>query len=112
MQKTVEEEEPKGGPKRDTPYIGPIHEAPQYTLADCVVTGYRINYNDSYAALRSLFTLHNETVNIWSHLLGALLFFALLICLDLSPVTLVTPPSDWCSLLNSTDGGNCSGLDG
>ena len=53
MQKT--DDTNKCGPKRDTPYIGPIHEAPQYALAECVVTGYRINYNDSYAALRSLF---------------------------------------------------------
>jgi hypothetical protein len=79
-----------------------------------VVTGYRVNYNDSFKALRSLFQLHNETVNIWSHLLGALLFIALLIGLDLQPVTLVTGPSDWCSLLsqdNSTDMGTCSGLE-
>ena len=81
MQKT--DDTNKSGPKRDTPYIGPIHEAPQYALAECVVTGYRINYNDSYAALRSLFQLHNETVNIWSHLLGAILFAMLLVGLDL-----------------------------
>ena len=52
MQKTVDD---KYGPKRDTPYIGPIHEAPQYALAKCVVTGYRINYNNNMMALRSLF---------------------------------------------------------
>ena len=36
--------------------------------------GYRINFSNYRLARLSLFQLHNETVNVWSHLLGALLF--------------------------------------
>lgn len=43
-----------------------------------VHTGYRIgmSFKD---ALSSLFTLHNETFNVWSHLLGTAMFVALLL---------------------------------
>ncbi len=34
--------------------------------------GYRINFNSTYKVAKSLFMLHNESVNIWTHLLGAL----------------------------------------
>ncbi|KAM4067063.1 integral membrane protein [Hirsutella rhossiliensis] len=38
-----------------------------------ILSGYRSATRGSYAhALRSLFYLHNESVNIWSHLVGAL----------------------------------------
>lgn len=40
--------------------------------------GYLINCNSKLKALKSLFYLHNETVNIWSHLLGAIFFFCLI----------------------------------
>jgi adiponectin receptor len=39
-----------------------------------IETGYRIGYDTNYKAFMSLFELHNETGNVWSHLLGALLF--------------------------------------
>ncbi len=39
-------------------------------------TGYRVN-NSFSDALWSLFAIHNETINIWTHLLGALLFIGL-----------------------------------
>lgn len=38
-----------------------------------VLSGYRINM-DFNECINSLFSLHNETWNIWSHLFGALLF--------------------------------------
>ncbi|XP_059682792.1 progestin and adipoQ receptor family member 3 isoform X2 [Gavia stellata] len=41
-----------------------------------ITDGYRA-YLPSRLCLKSLFILSNETVNIWSHLLGFLLFFAL-----------------------------------
>jgi adiponectin receptor len=34
-------------------------------------TGYRLTSNSFQASLRSLLYLHNESVNIWTHLLGA-----------------------------------------
>jgi len=42
------------------------------------LTGYRINFNTFPRILRSLFMLHNESVNVWSHLLGVLLFIGLI----------------------------------
>jgi predicted membrane channel-forming protein YqfA (hemolysin III family) len=39
-----------------------------------VIHGYRINYNTNWLALRSLFQLHNETGNVWTHLIGVLMF--------------------------------------
>lgn len=42
-----------------------------------VLSFYRSNYT-LRACLRSMFRLHNETQNIWSHILGALLFVMLL----------------------------------
>lgn len=40
--------------------------------------GYRFNFNSSRKILTSLFMVHNETANVWSHLLGVLIFFCLL----------------------------------
>jgi adiponectin receptor len=40
--------------------------------------GYRVNFNKKRQALKSLFMWHNELINIWTHLLGAL-FVLLLI---------------------------------
>jgi hypothetical protein len=38
-----------------------------------ILDGYRIDYN-TVDSLKSLFHLHNETMNIWTHILGFLLF--------------------------------------
>ena len=40
--------------------------------------GYRVGFNTVRKVLRSLFMIHNETTNVWSHLLGALLFVGFL----------------------------------
>ncbi|KAK2038252.1 hemolysin III family channel protein [Colletotrichum somersetense] len=39
-----------------------------------ILTGYRPDSNSYLGSLRSLAYLHNESVNIWSHLLGAVAF--------------------------------------
>ncbi|TDZ22097.1 ADIPOR-like receptor [Colletotrichum orbiculare MAFF 240422] len=41
-----------------------------------ILSGYRPDSNSYLASFRSLAYLHNESVNIWSHLLGALAFVA------------------------------------
>ncbi|KAF0682788.1 Aste57867_25087 [Aphanomyces stellatus] len=46
----------------DTPYIR---------------TGYRMNYSMSHC-VASLFELHNETWNVWTHIIGSLIFMGLL----------------------------------
>ena len=61
-----------------------------YTLEDCrgrwsymvsegsphIKRGYRLGLSFTQC-LRSMFQLHNETVNVWSHLFGAMLFVSL-----------------------------------
>ena len=42
-------------------------------------TGYREDRLGFVSCLRSLLCLHNETVNIWSHLIGYVLFNLLLV---------------------------------
>ena len=39
-------------------------------------TAYRIHFHTWWDCLRSLFMLHNETMNVWSHLIGAIMFFS------------------------------------
>ena len=57
------------------PFIGDISEAPYYLRDNLEVErGYRINFKNYRLATQSLFILHNESVNVWSHLCGALVF--------------------------------------
>lgn len=44
--------------------------------------GYRTQLNSFKECFRSLFYLHNESVNIWSHILPGLYFLALLLAID------------------------------
>ncbi|KAM0247784.1 hypothetical protein ACHAP5_003792 [Fusarium lateritium] len=41
-----------------------------------ILSGYRQSQNSYAHSFRSLFYMHNESVNIWSHLLGAIVFLA------------------------------------
>ncbi|KAN0050530.1 hypothetical protein ACTA71_003659 [Dictyostelium dimigraforme] len=43
-----------------------------------IVSGYRVNFSYKLC-LKSIFRLHNETLNIWTHLFGTFLFLALMI---------------------------------
>ena len=58
----------------DVPYIGHKEDAHDFMVTDDdpILTGWRINFNSHCKALKSIFMLHNETVNIWSHMLGSL----------------------------------------
>ena len=56
-----------------------FHELPAFLQDnEYILTGYRVFYNwtDSWT---SLFTIHNETANIWTHLIGFFLFAGLMI---------------------------------
>jgi hypothetical protein len=44
-----------------------------------ILHGYRINFNTVGRILRSLFMIHKETVNVWSHLIGVLFFIGLIV---------------------------------
>ena len=43
-----------------------------------IKSGYRTNL-DYFACVKSVLSMHNETLNIWTHLLGFFVFLALLI---------------------------------
>jgi len=53
-----------------------IDNAPWWCKSKHIVSGYRVNYN-TQQTLMSIFSLHNETCNIWTHLLGLFLFISL-----------------------------------
>ena len=50
------------------------------------MTGYRINYLTWRQILGSLFQWHNETINIWTHLIGVVSLFALLMVISISQI--------------------------
>jgi len=69
----------KGGrPARDY-FIGSHKEAPPFMFHNVhILEGYRINFNSYSKLVRSLFMIHNETVNVWTHLIGMLIFVYLI----------------------------------
>lgn len=53
--------------------LGTFEEMPKAFQPDEYIrNGYRLNCNSFSSSLKSLFFLHNETINIWSHFIGAL----------------------------------------
>ena len=51
--------------------LTPFHSLPEALRDNEYITKYyRVNYSGGQT-IRSLFGLHNETANIWSHFLGA-----------------------------------------
>ena len=59
--------------------IGTFEDAPDFIQDnEYIKTGYILHCNTFKKTFKSLFMWHNETINIWSHLLGALFFFALI----------------------------------
>lgn len=69
-------------------FIGGATEAPMHLVDnEFIRRGYRIGYNKSVGAIfRSLFEMHNETINVWSHMLG-MVFFASMIFYTLYTVS-------------------------
>lgn len=60
--------------------LGYYEDAPIQTQQNVdIKTGYRLNCNTLYKATKSLFMLHNESVNVWSHLFGAIFFIFLIL---------------------------------
>jgi len=59
-------------------FIGHLLNAPAFLRDnDYIKRGYRIGFNTKTKIMKSLFMLHNETVNVWSHFLGVLAFVGL-----------------------------------
>lgn len=60
-------------------FIGNQEDAASHVVDnEFIRSGYRINHHSCCRSFKSLFTCHNETVNVWSHLLGAIFFLILL----------------------------------
>lgn len=70
-------------------FIGNIDQIVHEYHADneYILKGYRVHYITVPRILRSLFRLHNETFNIWSHLIGCLISF---LCLIITFATLTS----------------------
>jgi len=65
---------------RDKIIIGNYSEAPDYLKDnEYIKRGYLINCNSFDLVLRSLFVCSNETINIWSHLIGCIISILLII---------------------------------
>jgi len=79
--KTSEESprEETSSPRQLKPRICALNEIPEYQKGNIYIwTGYRLNFTFRDTLL-SLFAMHNETLNIWTHLLGYFLFLWLTI---------------------------------
>ena len=59
--------------------IGKFEEAPKFLQDnEFIKKGYILNCTSFKKALKCLFICHNETMNTWSHLLGAIFFIFLI----------------------------------
>lgn len=77
------------GKKQFKAFIGHVKKAPHFLIDnEYIKRGYRINFNSKKRICKSLFMCHNETVNVWSHLIGVGCFIGLLIytIITLSPL--------------------------
>lgn len=52
--------------------LGTREEVPEYQRRPFILAGYRLRTQGCMRCVRSAMALHNETVNIWTHLLGLL----------------------------------------
>ena len=59
--------------------LGTFEEAEKFMQDnEYIKEGYILNCTTFKKTLRSLLMIHNETVNVWSHLIGAIFFFFLI----------------------------------
>ena len=71
------------------PFIGDDSQAEKFQLFNPYIKrGYRINFNTHSKIARTLFMIHNESINIWSHIIGAIIFSYILIngVINLEPI--------------------------
>ncbi|KAH7017929.1 hemolysin-III channel protein-like protein Izh2 [Macrophomina phaseolina] len=91
-------------PPQRPPAAGPLlldrSRLPHWMRSDAyILSAYRIPQNSFRACCRSLFYLHNETVNIWSHLSVGTVFLALAARLALLPAAATVRAEDRLALL-------------
>lgn len=62
------------------PKIVTREHAPEWMIDNkFLLRGYRVNFQKKRDLLKSLFMRHNELLNIWTHLIGGLVFVAFII---------------------------------
>lgn len=67
------------GERTEEPFLASFCQIPEYMRCnDAILGGYRMNFNTWGKACVSLFQLHNETLNVWTHLLGWVLMITLM----------------------------------
>ena len=65
-------------PEKDPKGLRPASETPAYLMRrPYILNYYRVNYT-AWDCIKSLFTLHNETANIWTHIVGFFIWLAML----------------------------------
>jgi len=70
-------------------YIGHISEAHHYILDnEFILKGYRINFNSCKRISKSICMCHNETINVWTHIIGSILtiLFMFLVIFNIGPI--------------------------
>ena len=61
-------------------FVGTIDECPEYMIDNIyLIRGYRIGFNTKLKILKSLCVIHNESINVWTHLIGVFVFIGLII---------------------------------
>ena len=59
--------------------LGTYNDLPEYYKDnEYIRKGYLLYCDSIFKAIKSLFCLHNESINVWSHLLGAIFFLFLI----------------------------------
>ena len=67
-------------PSTITRYIKSIEHTPQWLIDNLYLKeGYRVGYNCVRSNLMSLFHMHNDLMNIWTHLFGTIFFICVLV---------------------------------
>eukprot|EP01100_Stratorugosa_tubuloviscum_P001509 TRINITY_DN1334_c0_g1_i1.p1 TRINITY_DN1334_c0_g1~~TRINITY_DN1334_c0_g1_i1.p1 ORF type:complete len:386 (-),score=135.80 TRINITY_DN1334_c0_g1_i1:15-1172(-) len=68
----------EGPPKTDTWKLYSITETPNYLRSAYILNGYRVHFSLRLSLL-SVIKLHNETWNVWTHLIGFFFFFGIML---------------------------------
>jgi len=72
-------------------FIGHLDHVPEFLKDNPFIhTGYRINFHTPKKVLKSLFMVHNELVNVWTHLAGAIVLIIICIALCFSMTSIDT----------------------
>lgn len=59
-------------------YLHSAHHTPDFMRSLFIEKGYRVNYSWKMC-IKSIFRAHNETINVWTHFIGVLIFAGLMI---------------------------------